>query len=251
MKIIRFVKKKPGIYTIYLDNNLSYDLYEEIILKEELLLQKSIEKEELDRLLKENKNWECYYQALNYLKKVLKTKKELSLYLTKKQYNNKQIEFALKKLTDQKYLDDKIYARSFINNRIMTTTKGPKRIAQELEQKGVSPTDYLDILNSEYNEEKELEKITKIVSKKTISNHNKSSKILKQKLEQELLIQGFNPQIIKKYLNDYEFPVDKSIAEKEYQKYYQKLSRKYQGKELEYKLKQKMFSLGFTDYFDE
>ncbi|HIS39010.1 MAG TPA: RecX family transcriptional regulator [Candidatus Onthousia faecavium] len=251
MKIIRFVKKKLGIYTIYLDNDSAYDLYEEIILKEELLLQKNIEKKDLDILLQENKNWECYYQALNCLKKVLKTKKELSLYLAKKQYNSKQIEFALKKLIDQKYLDDKVYARSFINNRIMTTTKGPKRIAQELEQKGISPPDYLDVLNSEYNEEKEIEKITKIVSKKTISNRNKSSKILKQKLEQELLIQGFNPQIIKKYLNSYEFPTDKIIAQKEYQKYYQKLSRKYQGKELEYKLKQKMFNLGFINYYDE
>ena len=33
---------------------------------------------------------------------------------------------------------------------------------------------------------------------------------------------------------------------KEYQKYYNKLSKKYKGKELEYKLKQKMYSLGFN-----
>ena len=51
-------------------------------------------------------------------------------------------------------------------------------------------------------------------------------------------------------LNSLSITDNEEIARKEYQKYYNKLSKKYSGRELEYKLKQKMYSLGFKDYND-
>ena len=47
MKIEKFKKRPNGLYTIYLDNFNSYDFYEEIILKYELLITKTIEEDEL------------------------------------------------------------------------------------------------------------------------------------------------------------------------------------------------------------
>ena len=41
---------------------------------------------------------------------------------------------------------------------------------------------------------------------------------------------------------------DKELVKKEYDKIYKKLSKKYSGSELEYKVKQKMYSLGFNTY---
>ena len=38
-----------------------------------------------------------------------------------------------------------------------------------------------------------------------------------------------------------------NIYKKEYDKVYKRLSRKYSGSELEYKVKQKMYALGFTN----
>ena len=40
MKILKFSKKKKGLYEVYLEDNTKYLLYEEIILKYELLLTK-------------------------------------------------------------------------------------------------------------------------------------------------------------------------------------------------------------------
>lgn len=41
MRIEKFKKRPNGLYTIYLDNFNSYDFYEEIILKYELLITKN------------------------------------------------------------------------------------------------------------------------------------------------------------------------------------------------------------------
>ena len=247
MKIEKFKKRPNGLYTIYLDNFNSYDFYEEIILKYELLITKTIEEDELNKIIKDNKNYESYYQALKLLKKTMKTKQEVIKYLKEKDYTKENIDLSIKMLEKQGYINDKNYAKSYVHNSIITTTKGPKKIINELEKKGIKEEEYQEALE-EYTESLEKEKIEKLISKKIKSNHNKSAKILKQKLLQDLTNNGYNQKIIKDVLNSISIKDNDEIARKEYQKYYNKLSKKYSGKELEYKLKQKMYSLGFKDY---
>ena len=249
MKITKFRKKTKELYTISLDDNNTYDLYEEIILKYELLLVKNIDKENLDKILKDNKNYKSYYDALNILKKAIKTKKETENYLRRKEYSKDNIKFTIDILEKQGYLNDKNYAKSYVHNSILTTSKGPKKIAQELEKKGVEPSDYLLALK-EYNSDIEKEKIEKLIIKKIKANHNKSSRKKKKKIQMDLINKGFYQNTIKDILNSIYIENNNEIERKEYQKYYNKLSKKYSGKELEYKLKQKMYSLGFNNYFD-
>ena len=245
MKIEKFKKRPNGLYTIYLDNFNSYDLYEEIILKYELLITKSIEEDELDKIIKDNKNYESYYDALKTLKRTIKTKEEIRKLLTEKKYSKESIDFTITTLEKQGYIDDKSYSKSYVHNAIITTNKGPRKIEQELIKKGVEPNDYNEAID-EFTNFLEKEKIEKLISKKIKSNHNKSAKVLKQKLQLDLINNGFHQDIIKEVLNSTDIEENNDIVKKEYQKYYNKLSKKYSGKELEYKLKQKMYSLGFN-----
>lgn len=245
MKIEKFKKRPNGLYTIYLDNFNSYDLYEEIILKYELLITKNIDEDELERIIKDNNNYESYYEALKVLKRTIKTKEEIKRLLTDKKYSKENISFTITTLEKQGYINDKNYSKSYVHNSIITTNKGPKKIALELEKKGVEPRDYSEALE-EYNTSLEKEKIEKLISKKIKANHNKSAKILKQKLQLDLINNGFSKDTIKEVLNSLNIEENDDIMKKEYQKYYNKLSKKYKGKELEYKLKQKMYSLGFN-----
>ncbi len=245
MKIEKFKKRPNGLYTIYLDNLNSYDLYEEIILKYELLITKSIEEDELDKIIEDNKNYESYYEALKTLKRTIKTKEEIKKLLTEKKYSKESIDFTITTLEKQGYINDKSYSKSYVHNAIITTNKGPRKIEQELIKKGVIPLDYNEAID-EFTNFLEKEKIEKLISKKIKSNHNKSAKVLKQKLQLDLINNGFHQDIIKEVLNSTDIEENNDIVKKEYQKYYNKLSKKYSGKELEYKLKQKMYSLGFN-----
>ena len=245
MKIEKFKKRPNGLYTIYLDNFNSYDLYEEIILKYELLITKSIEEDELDKIIEDNKNYESYYEALKTLKRTIKTKEEIKKLLTEKKYSKESIDFTITTLEKQGYINDKSYSKSYVHNAIITTNKGPRKIEQELIKKGVEPNDYNEAID-EFTNFLEKEKIEKLISKKIKSNHNKSAKVLKQKLQLDLINNGFHQDIIKEVLNSTDIEENNDIVKKEYQKYYNKLSKKYSGKELEYKLKQKMYSLGFN-----
>lgn len=250
MTIKMFKMKQKGLYELVMDNGKIYSFYEEIILKYELLLSKKIDDKLLPSLLEENKKYECYYKGLERLNKKAETKSSLTRYLLGKGYNDKEIEFVREKLESQGYLNDSNYASSYVNNKVLTTSWGKGKIKKQLLQKGVSENDCDNALES-YSKDIELEKLVKRINKKIGSNHDKSNRVLKMRLESDLVSEGFSKELISKALSEADFSDDSEIAKRTYEKLLIKLGRKYEGRELEYKVKQKMTSLGFYNYSDE
>ena len=250
MTIKMFKMKQKGLYELVMDNGKIYSFYEEIILKYELLLSKKIDDKLLPSLLEENKQYECYYKGLERLNKKAETKSSLTRYLLGKGYNDKEIEFVREKLESQGYLNDSNYASSYVNNKVLTTSWGKGKIKKQLLQKGVSENDCDNALES-YSKDIELEKLVKRINKKIRSNHDKSNRVLKMRLESDLVSEGFSKELISKALSEADFSDDSDIAKRTYEKLLIKLGRKYEGRELEYKVKQKMTSLGFYNYGDE
>ena len=246
MTIKMFKMKQKGLYELVMDNGKIYSFYEEIILKYELLLSKKIDDKLLPSLLEENKKYECYYKGLERLNKKAETKSSLTRYLLGKGYNDKEIEFVREKLESQGYLNDSNYASGYVNNKVLTTSWGKGKIKKQLLQKGVSENDCDNALES-YSKDIELEKLVKRINKKIRSNHDKSNRVLTMKLESDLVSEGFSKELINKALGEADFGDDSDIAKRTYEKLLTKLGRKYEGRELEYKVKQKMTSLGFYD----
>ena len=80
-------------------------------------------------------------------------------------------------------------------------------------------------------------------------NRNRSNIMLKRKIEKNLIDLGYHNYLINESLSKINTD-DQELYKKEYDKLYKKLSRKYQGKELELKIKQKLYQKGFksTEY---
>ena len=89
------------------------------------------------------------------------------------------------------------------------------------------------------------ENLVNIVLKKSRLNNHYSLFQLKTKLKLELTNMGYETNDINDVLNKY-LTVDDNIAKKEYEKIKKKYEKKYQGKELEFKLKQAMYQKGFS-----
>ena len=125
MKIIKYKKGAKGIYKVELEDGRVLSLYEEVILKFELLLKKEILDVDLKEINDYNLECDVYYVALNNIKARFKSTYDLTLFLQKKEYPNDLIDKAIEKLMKQGYLNDSSYARSYINNQMITTSKGP------------------------------------------------------------------------------------------------------------------------------
>ena len=245
MKIERFTKNKNGMYQLTLENQMKVKVHEDLILKYELLLSKELDENTLLQIRDENLIYEIYEIALKYLKSHLRSKLELSCYLSKKGYSEEVIQSVSQMLQKHGYLDDKAYAISYVHDKISMSHDGPRKIDNDLRKIGISEEAIQNALVC-FTEEIEREKIEKLIKKQIKINHNKGSMLLKRKIEAYLLQLGYSSSLIHQCLNGKKL-VDSDLYQKEYQKLYQKLCKKYSGKELEYQLKQKMYYKGFSN----
>ena len=243
MKIIKYKKGTKGKYKIFLDNDNTIVLYEDVILKYNLLLTKEIDEKLLIEIDKYNQECDVYYIALTSINNRFKSTYELRQFLIKKEYPEDLIDKAIDKLLKQGYLNDQMYARSYINNQLITTNKGPYKIRKELSEKKIDS----DIIEDEielYTDEEQTNKIKKLIEKGIKTNHNRGGVVLKQKIYNDLKLNGYDINLINSIINDYSFENNQDIAKKEYDKLYRKYSRKYSGSELEKVIKEKLYQRG-------
>lgn len=245
MKIIT-IKKTNNKYKITLENGETISTYDEIILKTNILYTKEITEEQLKTITKENQYYEIYNKTLKYIKTKLRSEKEIEKYLEKTPLTEQQQKNIIKNLKQQKLIDDNIYVKAFIHDKILFSPDGPNKIKKEL-QKQFS----FDIIEKEFSsidKQKIKEKLEKQISKKINSNTKYSPKMLKQKILYTFINMGYEKQDILEIIEK-EPESNINIIEKEYYKQYNKLKTKYSNQELKTIIKQKLFQKGFE--YDE
>lgn len=241
MKIIKYKKGRNGKYTVYLEDSSKINLYEETILEYSLLLFKKID--DLDEVLKYNLKYEVYYTALNSINSRFKSVSELRKFLINKEFDFDNIEYAVNMLIKQGYLNDRLFAKSFINNKIISTKWGPNKIKNELSNKGIDSNISDDELVC-FTDEMQLEKIDKLITYMLKTNKSRSGSVLKSKIFNDLKMLGYYPNVINKIIDEYDYSCSSELYDKEYKKIYNRLSRKYSGSELEMKINEKLFQKG-------
>ncbi len=245
MKITKYKKSRNGKYIVYFNDGRSTILYEDVILKYNLLLKKEISESLFEEINNINFEYDVYYVGLKSITSRFKSIYELRCFLSKKDYPDELIDKAIDKLISQGYLNDRLFARSFINNQILITSNGPIKIRNELDKKKIN-SKIIDDEIVAFNDDIQIEKIGKIINKLIKSNHNKGGIVLKQIIINDLKNKGYSYSLISSVIDNYNFDIDKTIAKKEYEKLYKKYCNKYEGFELERKIKEKLYLKGLS-----
>ena len=171
MKIISYKKTSRGRYIITLDNN-KLTLYEDVILNNNLLFQKDITLELLEKVMNENNYYEAYDLSLSYIETKLRTESEIISYLEKKGFTKNIIDDTIKNLKESNLINEKLYIEAYTNDKINLSSYGPFKIKRNLLDLGLSEDEidaYLDTISSEVWKSK----LDKIISKKVSLMKNK------------------------------------------------------------------------------
>lgn len=242
MKILKYTKKKNGLYKLMLDNGKSIDLYENVILDNDLLLTKEIN--DFDKVLRDNSFYVCYFDAIKMINTRLRSEKEVRDRLNSRDYSSHNVEKTISLLLKQGYINDKTFANSYVNDAIITTYHGPRKIRSDLKKKGVSDN-LIDDALKQYDGDVQEEKCDKIIN--SIINRSKGygKRYIVNKIYSSLLREGFDRNIIDDSVSKISFKDNKEIYDKEYNKAYNRLSKKYEGKELELKIRESLYRKGF------
>lgn len=242
MKIVRYKKMSKGRYKLTLDNT-ELILYEDVILKNNLLRTSNINLELLEKVMNENIYYEIYNMALTYIEIKMRTSKEIKDYLNKKNFNTKLIDEVLDRLNKEGYLNEEKYIDAFVNDKVNLTNWGPYKIKKSLLDLELDETLINNKLNT-INENIWNGKIEKIINKKLNSLKNKSTYMVKNKLKIDLYHLGYDNNLIEENLNNLNLNNNENIK-KEYSKAYNKYSKKYMDQELYQKVKSYLYRKGY------
>ena len=136
--------------------------------------------------------------ALYYISFKDRTKREVIIKLKEKGYDDIEINSAIEKLSEYRYLDDKRYAEKYYNS--MSSRKGKRLIRAELLKKGISKEEIESACdNCELEEE---ETINHIISKKYSPEELADEKAFRRAYGY-FLRRGFESNLIIQFLSKY------------------------------------------------
>lgn len=193
MEIIKYEKKAGSNYQVYLSDGRKIKLNEDVILKYKLLYKKEIDEFLLEEIINENNNYNIYDKCVNYIGVRLRSINEIKEYMERKGVSSEVINNTLERLINNKLLDDEVFTRAFIKDKMNFTTMGPYRIELELQKHKIDNhiiKKYLAEIDEKLLEEKINKQITKLIK----SNKNKAN--LKNKIYNNLLNLGYSNELI-------------------------------------------------------
>lgn len=200
MEIVKYIKKGNGNYQIIFDNEKKINIQEDVIIKNNLLYKKEIDNDLLLKIIVENEEYEIYNKCVNYIGVRLRSINEIREYMARKDISLEKQEEVIERLLKNKLLDDSVFARAFIKDKMNFTTMGPYRIELELKKHKIDDKIIKKYIN-EINRDMIYDKIDRQINKLIKSNKNKSN--LRNKIYNNLLGLGYSSEMVVSMINKY------------------------------------------------
>lgn len=202
MKItsIKAQKRKQDRVSIYIDDQFSFGLSQDISYKFHLTVGMEITDEFINEILMKEEERKVLDSALNFLSYRARSEKELYTRLTQKEYPNDFIIKAISYCKEYGYINDKEFALSFIRDKTNLNKYGPKKLRYELYKKGVSQNIIDEVLVPDKDSEYEM--ALDLGLKKIGRYKNDDKDAIYRKLGGFLQRKGYSHDIVYKVLRE-------------------------------------------------
>lgn len=139
--------------SVYIDGVFYCGLKIEVAVKYRLKQGMDIEKSRLDEIQLENEKLQATEQAMRHLSATIKTRKQMTDFLSSKGYTQLVIDYVIEKLESYGYIDDYAYCRAYANS---VSGKGKAAIRAALIQRGADRSAIDSVLDEITEDEEEI-----------------------------------------------------------------------------------------------
>ena len=196
-------QKKEGRYNIFLDGEFAFGAYKETVfnfglrVNDELDEKKIVEIKSYDEI---NFGKKVAYRFLNYKPH---SEKEVITKLKEKKISQQSINTILDSLKSLNFLDDKKYAKMYIEEKLEHKPEGRRLLEIKLNRKGLDKETVQNIMEENYSEETEIIKIEDLLLRYKKKVRAKTLSEKKQKCYRYLLSKGFAYDLITDVINSH------------------------------------------------
>jgi regulatory protein len=159
---------------IFIDGDFFMGVPIDLVYKNSLKVGDEVDTSLLESLASEKEYLEALSKAIDYVSKYLKTKKQVKTYLCNKGYSEKTVYAVLDKLIEYRYINDKEFAKRYIENNCKT--QGVNLLKYKLMMKGLKKDEISNIYEDANIDSKEIAKeiAIKKIKNKEITKENLS-----------------------------------------------------------------------------
>lgn len=196
-------KKNKDRYSIYINGEYSFGVYEDVLIRYQLSKGMEFEEDFIEEVLKKEEQEKANYYAIGLLNFKLRTEKEIRDRMWKKEYSKEIIDRTIDYLKRLKYLDDEEYAKRFIKDRVNLKKLGKERIKSELYYKGIDNEIISNQLDELVDQDDQYYTAIELAKKKlntTYKNDDKNARY--RKLGGFLQRRGYSMDIVMKVLRE-------------------------------------------------
>ena len=196
MKItkIEMQAKRKDRYSVFVDDKFAFGISELGLIESGLKIGQEFNKDELEGLKTDAKKDRVYNQALALIVRRPRSQWELQDYLRRKGIEESVATEIMSKLADKGFVDDKDFARRWVENRRLLKPLSRRKLELELRQKRVPDSDIKQALVDDETEEYDV-LLQEVEKKRKQSRYQDDLKLM-----QYLSRQGYNYDDIKRAL---------------------------------------------------
>lgn len=195
-------KKNKTRANVYVDGEFAFALEMLTVMKLGLKIGQEVAEERLSDAIFDSEKSVAFERAMDYLGRGMKTAKQMREYLEKKGYEPRVVEYVIAKLKEYRYLDDDAYARLYVERN--ASTKGDRRLKQELIQKGIAVSRAEQYAVTD--DEQALDNATRL-AERYMKNKPTTIKTL-QNLQRYLLGRGYGFDVVNTIVRGYKVDTD-------------------------------------------
>ena len=169
IKLVEIVQQKNHRYQLHiLDKDVpkKHIVSEDVVLKNNLLRPRELTAFEYKQLISIAEYDALYLKALHYISYQMRTISEVKKHLQKDTKDEKTIDKIVKDLKKSNYLNDDLFVKEYIRQKIEFDLVGPKYIKEKLIGKGI----HFDLIDQNlvlYKENYQYDKILELIKNET------------------------------------------------------------------------------------
>ena len=130
-------EKRKNRFNVYLDGQFALAISNELLVRERLKVGQELSSQKTEELVTKDRLGRAQEQTYRFFSYRPRSEKEIRDYLGKKGLREEEKEKIVKKLKEEKLIDDLEFARWFLEQRQTFRPKGSYALRQELRQKGI------------------------------------------------------------------------------------------------------------------
>jgi regulatory protein len=183
---------------VYLDGKFGFGIDLDNLVLNHIKINKEFSDEEITEIVKKAEFQKTLDKLYQFCIRRPRSQKEVIDWFRRKKVHISMQEGLIKKLKNLDLLNDKEFAKWWVEQRINFKNKSKRVIKMELQQKGIDPNIVEDSLSDTKIDEEKMAR--QLIDKKMYKWEKLDSKIKKQKMSQYLSAKGFSWETIEKIL---------------------------------------------------